>query len=109
MDIVILGNLYNDSSKEGECILMKLASLLIDGKAAAAIVIPRGYVLLETLNGVKRTEWPTELEALKKSSELPHLIRWYNAGGKTIVENLSRKLIVETEAAEPTGEVYTAE
>ena len=88
---------------------MELASIKADGKVTAAIITDRGYVCLETLNELKRTAWPVELKQLVEGPELRHLLTWYNAGGKAVVDNINRRYLVEKDKAELTGEPFCTE
>ncbi len=85
---------------------MKLVTIRNNGKEVAAVVIERGFVRIDTLNEEKRSDWPERLEELVSSGQAELLNRWYLAGGRTVLENISRKLIVTPEAAEVIGEVY---
>ena len=85
---------------------MKLVTIRNNGKEVAAVVIERGFVRIDTLNEEKRSDWPERLEELVSGGQAELLNRWYLAGGRTILENISRKLIVTPEAAEVVGEVY---
>lgn len=88
---------------------MKLVTIEYRGRRSAAVVIERGYVALDMLNEEKRSDWPTELEKLVASGDAARLASWCRAGGKTILENMSRALIVAPDEARETGEVYETE
>ena len=88
---------------------MKLVTIEYRGRRSAAVVISRGYVALDALNETKRTDWPTELAPLIASGDAARLAVWYRAGGKTVLENASRTLIVPRGEARETGEVYEIE
>ena len=85
---------------------MKLVTIEYRGRRSAAVAVERGYVALDMLNEEKRSDWPTELEKLVASGDAARLASWYRAGGKTILENMSRALIVPREEARETGEPY---
>ena len=85
---------------------MKLVTIEYRGRRSAAVVIERGYVALDMLTEEKRSDWPTELEKLVASGDAARLASWYRAGGKTILENMSRALIVAPDEARETGETY---
>ena len=81
---------------------MKLVTIEYRGRRSAAVVIARGYVALDILNEEKRSDWPTDMKKLVESGDAS----WYRAGGKTILENMSRALIVAPDEARETGETY---
>ena len=85
---------------------MKLVTIRSKGSEGAAVVIERGFVRIATLNEEKRSDWPEDLERLVESGQAELLDRWYLAGGRTILENMSRRLIVTPEEAEIVSEVY---
>lgn len=85
---------------------MKLVTIRSKGSEGAAVVIKRGFVMIATLNEEKRSDWPEDLEKLVESGQAEMLDRWYLAGGRTILENMSRRLIVTPEEAEIVSEVY---
>lgn len=85
---------------------MKLVTIRSRGTEAAAVMIERGFVRIDTLNEEKRSSWPETLEELVGSGQAELLNRWYLAGGRTVLENMSRRLIVTPDEAEITGEVY---
>lgn len=82
---------------------MKLVTIEYRGRSSAAVVIERGYVALDILNEEKRSDWPTDMKKLVESGDVARLASWYRAGGKTILENMSRALIVTREEAEIKG------
>ncbi len=84
---------------------MKLVEIEYRGRRSAAVVTERGYVALDILNAEKRTDWPTELSRLAASGDAARLCAWYAAGGKMILENMSRTLIVKRGEARETGDV----
>lgn len=88
---------------------MKLVTIEYRGRRSAAVVIARGYVALDILNEEKRSDWPTDLDRLVSSGDAARLASWYRAGGKTILENMSRALIVRREEAAETGEMLEIE
>lgn len=85
---------------------MKLVTIEYRGRRSAAVVIKRGYVALDMLNEEKRSDWPVSLDKLISSGEAERLAVWYAAGGRAILENMSRALIVPHEEARETGESY---
>ncbi len=85
---------------------MKLVTIEYRGRRSAAVVTERGYAALDMLNEEKRSDWPTELEKLIESGDAARLASWYRAGGKGILENMSRVLIVTREEARETGDMY---
>ncbi len=85
---------------------MKLVTIRSKGSEGAAVVIERGFVRIATLNEENRSDWPEDLERLVASGQAEMLDRWYLAGGRTILENMSRRLIIPFEDAEVLGEVY---
>lgn len=85
---------------------MKLVTIRSRGTEAAAVMIERGFVRIDTLNEEKRSSWPETLGELVGSGQAELLNRWYLAGGRTVLENMSRRLIVTPDEAEITGEVY---
>ena len=46
------------------------------------------------------------MKKLVESGDAARLASWYRAGGKTILENMSRALIVAPDEARETGETY---
>ncbi len=94
-----------EKSFEG-AVSMKLVTIRSKGSEGAAVVIERGFVRIATLNEEKRSDWPEDLERLVASGQAEMLDRWYLAGGRTILENMSRRLIIPFEDAEVLGEVY---
>ena len=88
---------------------MKIATIKSGGSESAAVVIPRGYVRLDVFNEEKRTEWPTVLDELVSSGEAERLNRWYLAGGKAVLANISRTFVVPQEEAEVIGEIFKTE
>ena len=88
---------------------MKLVTIEYRGRRSAAVVIARGYVALDVLNEEKRSDWPTEMGRLVDSGDAARFASWYRAGGKTLLENMSRALIVAPDEARETGEVYETE
>lgn len=88
---------------------MKIAKIKIDGRETAAFVIPRGYVPIERVNEEKRSFWETDADKLINGPDLPMLNKWYMAGGRGIIENLSRKFVIPPEEAETAGEIYLTE
>ena len=90
--------------------MMKLVTIEYRGRRSVAVVIiARGYVALDILNEEKRSDWPTDMKKLVESGDSARLASWYRAGGKTILENMSRALIVAPDEARETGEVYETE
>lgn len=89
--------------------MMKLVTIEYRGRRSAAVVIARGYVALDILNEEKRSDWPTDMKKLVESGDAARLASWYRVGGKTILENMSRALIVPPDEARETGEVYETE
>ena len=79
---------------------MKLVTIEYRGRRSVAAVIARGYVALDVLNEEKRSDWPTDMKKLVESGDAERLASWYHVGGKTILENMSRALIVTREEAE---------
>ena len=88
---------------------MKLATIEYRGRRSVAVVIARGYVALDVLNEEKRSDWPTEMGRLVDSGDAARFASWYRAGGKTLLENMSRTLIVPPDEVRETGEVYETE
>lgn len=88
---------------------MKIARLKYDGKESAAFVIPRGFVLLESFNEEKRSFWSTDFDELINGPDLAMLNKWYMAGGRGIVENLSRKFVIPPEEGEVIGDIFVTE
>ena len=88
---------------------MKLATIEYRGRRSVAVVIARGYVAFDVLNEEKRSDWPTEMDRLVESGDAARFASWYRAGGKTLLENMSRTLIVPPDEARETGEVYETE
>ena len=88
---------------------MKLATIEYRGRRSVAVVIARGYVALDVLNEEKRSDWPTEMDRLVESGDAARFASWYRAGGKTLLENMSRTLIVAPDEARETGETYETE
>ena len=80
--------------------MMKLVTIEYRGRHSVAVVIARGYVALDILNEEKRSDWPTDMKKLVESGDAERLASWYRAGGETILENMSRALIVTREEAE---------
>ncbi|MDO4988256.1 MAG: hypothetical protein Q4E17_04450 [Synergistes sp.] len=83
---------------------MKIATITSSGTECAAIETMRGYIRLDVLNEEKRTEWPLTVEKLISSGEGKNLARWYNAGGEKILANITRRMLVERDSAQITGE-----
>ncbi len=83
---------------------MKLVTIEYRGKRSAAVAVERGYVALDMLNEEKRSDWPTILEKLVASGDAARFASWYRAGGKSVLENMSRALIVTCEEAVVEGE-----
>lgn len=88
---------------------MKIAKLKINGRETAAFAIPRGFVLVERINEEKRSFWETDAEKLINGPDLAMLNRWYMAGGRAIIENISRKFVIPPEEAEVAGEIFLTE
>ena len=68
---------------------MRLATIKYNDLEQAAIVTPKGHVLLATINQVKGTSWQTTLYQLICADEIPPLTEWYNAGGKEELETMA--------------------
>ncbi|MEG1912354.1 MAG: hypothetical protein RR091_07720 [Cloacibacillus sp.] len=88
---------------------MKLAKIKHNGTEETAFVISRGFVGLARFNEEKRAFWETDFERLINGPDLAMLNRWYMAGGRSIVENISRKFIVPAEEACVVGEIFATE
>lgn len=86
---------------------MQIVSIKSNGTECAAIITERGYVRIDVLNEEKRSFWPESFDVLKNSPELPRLLTWYDAGGKTVLHNFSSKLIVPRAQAEENSAVLT--
>ncbi|GAE27967.1 fumarylacetoacetate hydrolase family protein [Halalkalibacter wakoensis JCM 9140] len=61
---------------------MKIATLQYAGTEQAAIVLSKGYVLIETLNQNQEKQWKTNLLDILNSGQLKEITDWYNHGGK---------------------------
>lgn len=82
---------------------MRIVRIKSGGSESAAIEISSGFVRLDVLNEEKRTAWPEDFEELVYGGEGAALARWYEAGGETLLENISRRFVVPREKAEITG------
>ena len=89
--------------------MINLLTIEYRGRRSAAVVIARGYVALDVWNEEKRSDGPTDMKKLVEIGDAARLASWFCAGGKTILENMSRALIVAPDEARETGEVYEAE
>lgn len=67
---------------------MKLVSLNIDGLEQAAIAIPQGYVLVDTLNRFEDSSWSTGIYELITTDQLDDLIAWYQGVGQEKVQTM---------------------
>lgn len=61
---------------------MKLVSLIVDGLEQAAIAVPEGYVLMDTLNRVEGTSWNKGIYELITTKQVDDLIAWYKGVGQ---------------------------
>src|SRR5258708_39418790 len=71
-------------------ISMKLATIKLDGLEKGAIVIDRGFVLLETIPMTEHQLSSTELFGLLQNDELDDLNAWYQNGGIERLKHLDR-------------------
>ncbi len=67
---------------------MRLATIKKNGAEIAGIVTLKGVFPIAALNAAKGTAWSTDLLSLIQKGEVPGLTTWYNAGGKTELDNL---------------------
>ena len=79
--------------------VVKIKSGAVEG---AAIETERGFVMIKTLNEEKRSEWPENYEDYLSGGKAAPLVRWYEAGGAALLENINRRFVIEREKAEIT-------
>ena len=81
---------------------MKVVKIKSDGFEGAAIETERGFVMIKALNEEKRSEWPENYEDYLSGGKAAPLVRWYEAGGASLLENISRRFVIQREKAEIT-------
>jgi 2-keto-4-pentenoate hydratase/2-oxohepta-3-ene-1,7-dioic acid hydratase in catechol pathway len=69
--------------------LMKLATLKIDGKEVAGIVHDNGIVLIETINEVEQSNWSRLPFELIESGQLEEMQEWYKDRGEERIKELT--------------------
>lgn len=81
---------------------MKVVKIRSGGAEGAAVEIGRGFVMIRALNEEKRSEWPENYEDYLSGNEAAPLVRWYEAGGAALLENINRRFVIRREDAEVT-------
>lgn len=67
---------------------MRLATIKLHGAEVAGIVTAKGILPVSALNAAKGTSWKEDMMSLIQAGEIPALTDWYNAGGKTELEEI---------------------
>ncbi|UOQ84170.1 fumarylacetoacetate hydrolase family protein [Gracilibacillus salinarum] len=65
---------------------MKLATVLHEGEEKAVIVQNEQYYLIESLNDMENTDWPSGILEMIEGDHLDKLKKWYEEKGRTLLE-----------------------
>ena len=81
---------------------MRVATIKMQGRETAVIVTAGGLLLLEELNRLSGSSWPTDLFTLIVSGQLAVLQRWYQGEGQAEIEQLAMaRLPLDADYAPP--------
>lgn len=75
---------------------MKLVSLRVNEVEQAAIAVPEGYVLIDTINHSEHASWSTAIFEIITGGQLEALTAWYNEAGREKLKGL--EIIAAAEA-----------
>ena len=74
---------------------MRLATIRIDNKEEAALVLKSGLLPVRRLNAALGTDWPETVFELITSGRLKPLTAWFNAGGRGVAEALDGQIAIK--------------
>lgn len=67
---------------------MRLATIKLNDAEVARIVLGTGILPIKNLNAAKDSGWKEDMYSLIQAQEIPALTKWYNEGGKEVIESI---------------------
>ena len=67
---------------------MRLATIKLNDAEVAGIVLGTGILPIKNLNAAKDSGWKEDMYSLIQAQEIPALTKWYNEGGKEVIESI---------------------